>query len=686
MSQATDHDSGTLRFESGWQSLLPLLALWLGTSLAYVSSFAGTFVYDDNQCIVNNEGIRSVSNALDTETYPPPVGLYRRELVRWSLVLNFAISQYDTWSYHLVNLLIHLVAGTLLYLLVRDTIRWHVPRLRNHAVMIAFSSAWLWMLHPLQTESVTYIIQRLESLASLWYLAILYGVLRSCHSATPKRAQCLAIIAMLLGVFTKEIVVTAPLVAILYDRTFLASSYREILGKRKGLYAGLLSGVVIFIANLWYTRATLDGGAFAPGLEAAQRATPLEYLWSQPGVLLHYLKLSIVPQDLCLDYMWPIATDPIEIFGKGALILAMLFLGFFLLWKRPPIGFLIVSFFIILAPTSTIKPLLLAFEHRMYLPLACVTTGIACALTAFIEWCIRKRSLDDNATSLDSDSRRNQTTTRISLIILVAYGTVLGMATYQRNHVYRSAQAVWSDVIATRPTNARAWNNLGVAILKETGNAAAGRQATEKAIELSPKYGFAWRQLALVNYKTGRFQDAAVQYKTFRRLVPSSQTEIIPELSEAFLYASEFDGAVTEYQKIIDSSAPVQVKVICLQKQALAYAFSDDMDNAERCLKEAVEASQDNDQMLAAFGKACSAPHKSELARAMLGEASKRLKQNPMFPYMAAQLELALNELDQAEALLQEAVRRDSTFTPATQQLATLHSESGKESTGTTER
>ena len=416
------------------------------------------------------------------------------------------------------------------------------------------------------------------------------------------------------------------------------------------------------------------------------RATRLEYLCSQPGVLLHYLKLSVFPKNLCLDYSWPIATDPVEIFGKGLVILVILGTGFYLLRKNPPVGFLIVAFFIILAPTSTIKPLLLAFEHRMYLPLACVTTGIACALTVLIEWCIRERSLDGNATSLDIDSRPNQTITRISLIILVAYGMVLGLVTYQRNHVYRSEQAVWSDVIATRPTNARAWHNLGVAIMEETGNIAAGLQAIEKAIELSPEYGFAWRQLALVNHKTGRFQDAAAQYKTYRRLVPSSQTEIIPEVSEAFLYAREFDEAVTEYQKIIDSSAPVQVKVICLQKQALAYALLNDMDNAERCLNEAMEASNGDEQVLAAFGTACSNLQKSTLTRAMLGEASKRMTQNPMLPYLAAQLELALNELDQAEALLQEAVRRDSTFTPASQQLATLHSENGKESTGTTER
>ena len=116
MSQLTEQDLRPSRSESRRRSVLPLLALWIGTSLAYISSFAGTFVYDDGHCIVDNPSIRSIGNALDTQTIHRRL-VQRRELVRWSLVLNYAISEYDTWSYHTLNLLIHLVAGSLLYLL-----------------------------------------------------------------------------------------------------------------------------------------------------------------------------------------------------------------------------------------------------------------------------------------------------------------------------------------------------------------------------------------------------------------------------------------------------------------------------------------------------------------------------------------------------------------------------------------
>ena len=73
MSQLTEQDLRPSRSESRGRSVLPLLALWIGTSLAYISSFAGTFVYDDGHCIVDNPSIRSIGNALDTQTYPPPV-------------------------------------------------------------------------------------------------------------------------------------------------------------------------------------------------------------------------------------------------------------------------------------------------------------------------------------------------------------------------------------------------------------------------------------------------------------------------------------------------------------------------------------------------------------------------------------------------------------------------------------
>ena len=234
---------------------------------------------------------------------------------------------------------------------------------------MALAVALLWVVHPLNTESVTYVVQRAESLASLFYLLVLYSVIRGMHSERAALWHILAVTACILGMGTKEIVFTAPLVVLLYDRTLVAGSFRQAFEQRGRLYACLACSWAVPIAMAWSSQLVNQ----PPG-----EPVPFgvwSYASSQPAVILHYLYLSLSPHPLCLSYEWPAAKTASEIvppmLGVG-LILAATVWG---LARRSAAAYLMAWFFLILAPSSSVIPLSqLAFEHRTYLALAGVLT------------------------------------------------------------------------------------------------------------------------------------------------------------------------------------------------------------------------------------------------------------------------------------------------------------------------
>jgi hypothetical protein len=362
---------------------------------AYWNSFAGVLAYDDQFAIVENPTIRQLW-PLWPVLAPPHSGetVSGRPLLNLSLAINYAISGLEVWSYHLMNLAIHIAAALLLFGILRRTFL--MPMLRgrfgNAATTLALASALIWTIHPLQTESVTYIVQRAESLAGFFYLLTLYCVIRGAaavgqafqpdaesanvrlESLTyPKKGDsppwpwyAAAALACLLGTACKEILITAPMMVLLYDRTLLAGSFTETLRRRWGLYVGLVA--------TWGLLACL---VFSTGLIGRQSEMGAPDAWSyarsQPGVILHYLRLSFWPGPLCMSYDWPVASTVGEIL-PGTIVVGLLLAATLwgVIWRKPW-GCLGAWFFLILAPTSTIMPLnQLIHEHRMYLSLAAI--------------------------------------------------------------------------------------------------------------------------------------------------------------------------------------------------------------------------------------------------------------------------------------------------------------------------
>ncbi|MGH7995999.1 MAG: tetratricopeptide repeat protein [Opitutaceae bacterium] len=488
-----------------WTTVFAGVVLALAAFAVYANSFSGPFIFDDLPSIPGNPSIRSLLTSL----VPPGGGatVMGRPVLNFSFALNHAISGDRVWSYHALNLLIHVLAGLTLFGVVRRAFggpaagspKPAAPSAllpHGEATFAAFAAALLWMVHPLQTESVTYIVQRAESLMGLFYLLTLYCFIRGADRGSGGWFA-LSILSCLLGMGTKEVMVSAPLIVLLYDRGLLAGTFREAWRRRARVHLALAATWIPLTALVLHTGNR--GGTSGLGVGVS--------FWSygatQFQALSHYLLLSVWPHPLIVDYgvKWVRSAWEVVPYAAGIVLLVGAALAAFV--RRPALGFLGASFFAILSPTSLVPGgrQTLA-EHRMYLPLAPVIVLAVLALYAGLG--------------------------RRARLVIVAAAIGLGWLTIQRNLVYRSDVAIWRDVVTNRPSNAYGHNNYGN-ILARTGRPAEAMAQYEEAIRLGPNYAAAYANGGNALAKLGRFPEAIAWYERALKIspdMPDAETEL----------------------------------------------------------------------------------------------------------------------------------------------------------------
>ena len=345
---------------------------------AWANSFRGPFVLDDLPAIAENATIQNFRTAFA----PPADGqtVSGRPLVNLSFALNWAVGGVSVQSYHVLNLAIHALAALALFGVARRTLL-SAPlasRFAEEATPLACALAAWWMLHPLQTESVTYVSQRAESLAGLWLLLTLYASTRGVDSPTPGRWSALAVVTCLLGMATKEVMFAAPLLVLLHDRTFFAGTFGGAWHRRPWLYAGLAATWLLLGWLVWRTGNRGATAGFGLGI------TPWHYLLTQCDALTHYLRLVVWPAPLVLDYGFATINSVGEVWLQGVLLVALFAATLVAVVRRSPWGFLGAWYFLLLAPSSSLVPVATQTiaEHRMYLPLAAVIAAALAALSS----------------------------------------------------------------------------------------------------------------------------------------------------------------------------------------------------------------------------------------------------------------------------------------------------------------
>lgn len=499
--------------------LVVLIAL---TLLAYANSFQGEFVFDDYSNIIESEKIRSL--------WPPTWNSGQRPWFYLSLALNYSIHELDPFGYHLFNFAVHLAAGLFLFGLVRRTLALPVvdQHYHNRADSIGLTVAAIWLVHPLNTNAVTYIVQRCEAMMGLGFLALLCFTLRGATASRSWPWYALAAIAFYAGIGSKEVMAVSPLVLLLFDRIFLAGSWRELIRRRWWLY------LLIALPFLWFMprmfRAfTSKSGTATVGF-AYKGVSPLEYALTQPGVILHYLRLTFWPHPLCLDYGWPVARNAVQILPPTFVIGSLVLTSLWALIRRPMIGFLGVSFFVILAPTSSFMPIKdLAFEHRMYLPLVCVILIVVLLIdAAFRHWF--------TAEWMTHEASRNVR----FLIACIPVGLLCWM-TIERNRDYLSGTRLWEKVIAVAPGNPRAHYNLGASLAK-SGKIELAQKSFRHCLSLNDQYAEAWYLLGKCQLDLDQF-DEAEQYFNRSFELNSLNGQMLTDFGWLLFQQGEYDRA-----------------------------------------------------------------------------------------------------------------------------------------------
>jgi protein O-mannosyl-transferase len=503
-------------------------ALAIATATVYWNSRSVPFLFDDHTAIVANPSIRRLSWTALVPPHEFGETVAGRPILNLSFALNYAASGTREWSYHVGNILIHIAAGLTLFGLLRRMLAGppsHPPLGRptgvisSNSELIALTAAAAWLLHPLQTEAVTYVAQRAESLVSLFYLLTLYAVVRAANAdvaageSAPVNEPCsgeyekkpsrrmrrvwhlIAVGSCAMGMATKEVMVTAPIVALLLDRSFIAGTFRDAWRSRSQLY--------LLLASTWLVLAVL---VFANGSRAGTAGwtalvTPWTYGLTQCDGLLHYVARIVWPNALVFDYGTAVVRNATEV-APQIVIVALFVIGTcWALSRWPRIGFAAAAFVLVLAPSSSVIPVITqtVAEHRVYLGSAVFATlGVmfSAALTG-----------------------------RRGFLAVLGAAIAFGALTIHRNNEYHSGLRLWSTVTARWPSNSRAHNNLAVELIAAGRFDAATREATA-AVTLAPNFAEAHNNLSTALSALGRKAEAVAHLRT--------AIELRPDYAEAY--------------------------------------------------------------------------------------------------------------------------------------------------------
>ena len=460
----------------------PLIALIVVSVLGgaiYSNTLSTPFIFDDVRNISENTSVQwdslSWSQLWQTVATPPANVSKSRPVAYVSFALNYYFGGRDSVAgYHLVNMVVHVVNGMLVYLLVFVVLgRLHGGRhvgletftadgpadeaistraflgpLVPAPFIPALVAACVFVAHPIQTQAVTYVVQRMTSMAVLFYLAALLFYIYGCLSTTASRRwaswiACVALWGLALG--TKQIAITFPAAVVLVEWFFFCHVDRA-WWKRALVWGGL--GLSLLVVGFWYSSMGISTGNSTGKtfLSFENRDfTMLERVLTQPRVVLLYASLVVLPLPWRLNLLHdvPISQslfDPPTTALSIVAILALLALAVWFARRAPLLSFGIIWFFLHLVLESSILPLEMVYEHRVYLPMFGVALIVACG----VQWLLAYR--------------RMWTAAPIALVIIA-----LGAATYARNNDWRDRVALWSDVIAKSPQLDRGFTNRGVA-------------------------------------------------------------------------------------------------------------------------------------------------------------------------------------------------------------------------------
>lgn len=517
-----------------WFTLVASALLVVAVGVAYRNSISAAFVFDDIPELVKEPNFRSFDAAVATRR---PVGAV-------SFWANIRLLGLTPPVLRVPNIAIHAITGWLLFCLLRVLLpRALTTATRRATDALALLVALLWTVHPLQTQAVTYVVQRYESLMGMFFLASV--LLSAKYLENGRRSlMVLAAVACALSCGSKAVGIAIPPAVLLIDAALYSDGIRAALRRHAGLYGGLLIGASMVVVT-GVARGVLDPsrshatvGLGFPG------ASPIQYALTQCNVIAHYVRLAIWPDVLCIDYDWPFARSAADLRWTGVLVPVAILVSA-VLWRfRRSAALPVLLFALVLLPTSSFIPLQdAAVEHRMYLSLAPLLTAITVALFRAANW-ICPSPADDRDPQRNNPTRIQLSTLLvIAPLVLATVGSVL--RTRNRNADYRTGVSLWAQTVAAAPQNARAHYNLARALHREVVAPSVDRlrrayDEYRETLRLEPNNAEAYVGCAEILSTTGQPIAAIELYETALKLDPSlaiARCNYAAELADLGRYA-----------------------------------------------------------------------------------------------------------------------------------------------------
>lgn len=638
------------------------------TVLAYKNSFHGSFVFDDEAGILSNEAIKSFGNIKSLLFYNLELA---RPLFNLSLAFNWAFSQDNTFTYHLFNFVLHLANVYLVWALGAFLVKDDASSSRRYA---PYLGAAIFAVHPVCTESVSYIWSRPVLMMSVFYLGALLVFVKASGRQKITTTDSLAFVGLfVLALASKEEAMTLIVAVVMIEALCFQSKSRSsrFYKLHLPLWIIMLSlillrtalGLSLFDAVSWretfsdeYSAALSGHGLF--GMAAIN-------LLTQFKVTLLYFKLLVLPFGFNVDHLVRLVKSPFDpwvIFGVSGII-AGLSLAFVMSRKEKAYG---------VAAALFIAPLLVFFvvpladimvERRAYLPCA----GWAMALSVIIV-----RSLEPSGKQRwpwDRESR--QVIVALSAIIMLACFIYLA---HERNRVWSSNLFLWRDAHFKSPEKLRPRVNLAMAYF-EAGMDFRAEAENVEALKNTPHYNEALRNLGVVYMKQGRLKFARRYFGLAVHFKPKSD------------YKAYFNmGVLEEKEGNLDEAQRHYLKAIEIEPDfALAYANLGTMsgrkgrqDKAFGYLEKAIELAPSYYKPHMDMGLLYMNSKFYPEARKSFEKALKLAPKAPLVHYNMGGLFITMNDPLTAEAYFREAVKLNSNFTPAHMALAKALGASGK--------
>lgn len=574
--------------------LLDAFCLMILCIVLYASSLYGTFVYDDFQTIVKNPYIKDIKYIPDyfdpSHTEMWSFHQAQRQLYRPILLTSFAFNYYlsrlDPFSYHLVNLILHIINTLLVYKAVQNIVSLlgqfknsNPPNLRG----IALTTALLFASHPIQTEAVSYIVSR-SSLLSTFFIMCSFSCFLLAIEEN-KRAKHLykiiSILCFMLGLLTKEITIVVPFLVLAFSILYVTS-----FQVNRGWYSIIRISLPYFIILIIYLLPRIF--LFGKDNLLAKKDIFVCYFLTALKVVFIYLKLLILPMAQSVDHFLPIVKSPWEPTVVLALagILAFIWLLIAKVLPYSKILFFYAIWFVIALMPNLILPTLEPIsEHTVYLP----SIGFFAAISFLL---------------ITLWNRYEKNLNRPIKIACIGLFSVLimqlGFLTLNRNLVWQNSLLLWKDAVRKAPQKVRPHQNLGNAYL-DAGQLDSANQEFQTVLSLDPANANALNNLGIVWAQMGNYEKALKVFNDSIALEPFNP-DYANNLGFLFIAQGCFKAAIPILEEALRMNHD---HYIAYTNLGLAYLETNNRLRGCDCLELSVKLNPDYERGVELYRKFC---------------------------------------------------------------------------------